>query len=89
MKTSFFVGLFLLATLPLSGQNNAENYQIKVKKSSVAIHLDGALDEAAWQTGEEKAEAFKLCFPNDTAYSPWTTEARLTFDDRNLYVGAI
>jgi len=89
MKTFFLAGLFLLVTLSLSSQNNAENYQIRIKKSSEAIKLDGALDEAAWQTGEEKAEGFKLCFPNDTAYSPWATETRMTFDDRNLYVGAI
>jgi len=89
MKSPFLLCLFLLATSPLFSQNNAENYQIKVKKSSVAIKLDGALDEAAWQTGLEKADHFKLSFPNDTAYSPWTTQARVTFDDRNLYIGIV
>ncbi|MDO8365305.1 MAG: DUF5916 domain-containing protein, partial [Saprospiraceae bacterium] len=49
----------------------------------------GALDESAWQTGAEKADHFMLNFPNDTAYSPWATEARMTFDDHNLYIGIV
>ncbi len=81
--------LFLLSMLSLYGQNNAENYQLRVKKATESIKLDGALNESAWQTGEEKANHFKLTFPNDTAYSAWTTEARMTFDDRNLYIGIV
>ncbi len=89
MKTLLFVYVLLFATCSLFSQNNANNYQIHTKKSTVAINLDGALDELAWQTGEEKADHFKLSFPNDTAYSPWPTEARMTFDDHNLYVGIV
>ncbi|MBC7777023.1 MAG: carbohydrate binding family 9 domain-containing protein [Phycisphaerae bacterium] len=89
MKSSSLICLFLLEMLHLSAQNNADNYQLRVKKATVVINLDGALDEAAWQTGIEKADHFILSFPNDTAYSPWPTQARMTFDDHNLYVGII
>lgn len=89
MKPSLLAVLFLLATHCLSAQNNAETHQLRIRKSAVPIKLDGALNEDAWRTGLEKAERFILNFPNDTAYSPWPTEARMTFDDRNLYVGVI
>ncbi len=89
MKPFFLLCLFFLTLFRLSSQNNANNYQIRVKKATVEINLDGALDEPAWQTGAEKADHFKLSFPNDTAYSPWPTETRMTFDDNNLYVGIV
>lgn len=89
MKPSFFTCLLLLAAFPLFSQNNAETYQLRIKKTTVDIFIDGALDESAWQTGDEKAGQFMLNFPNDTAFSPWPTEARMTFDDRNLYIGVV
>ena len=89
MKSSLFTSLLLLVTLSLFGQNNADNFQIHIQKSAVDIVLDGALNESAWQTGEQKADRFKLIFPNDTAYSPWATETRLTFDKQNLYIGVV
>lgn len=89
MKPSLFAGLFLLFAHSLLGQNNAETHQIRIKKATASIKLDGILDELAWQTGEEKADRFKLNFPNDTAFSPWQTEARLSFDDHNLYIGVV
>lgn len=89
MKPVLLACFFLFITVSLISQNNAENYQIRVKKSTEAIKLDGVLNEPAWQTGSEKADHFILNFPNDTAFSPWTTEARLTFDDKNLYIGIV
>ncbi len=78
----------LLAQAPAFGQNNTETHQIHIRKAEVPIKLDGVLDEAAWQT-EPRADHFKFIFPNDTAFSKWPTEARLTFDDRNLYIGVV
>ncbi|HLP94936.1 MAG TPA: DUF5916 domain-containing protein [Saprospiraceae bacterium] len=89
MKTLLGVVLFCCASWAVSAQNNAEMYRLRAKKAVGNITLDGALSEPSWQTGSEKADHFKLCFPNDTAYSKWPTEVRITFDDRFLYVGAI
>jgi hypothetical protein len=96
MKPSLLLALrtpllcaFLFVFFEMNAQNNASTHQMHVQKATVAITLDGALDEAAWQTDSEKAERFKLIFPNDTAYSPWPTEVRLTFDEQNLYIGAV
>jgi len=79
----------LLALAPAFGQNNTETHQIHIRKAEVPIKLDGLLDEAAWKTADLPADHFKFIFPNDTAFSKWHTEARLTFDDRNLYVGVV
>jgi hypothetical protein len=89
MKPALFACLLVFTAFSAMGQNNAEKYQIRVKKSAVAIKVDGILNETAWQTGAEKADNFILNFPNDTAFSPWTTEARLTFDDQHLYIGIV
>lgn len=91
MKPSCFTLVFCLFFFqsPLFAQRNGDTHQIHIRKSTVPIELDGALDETAWQTGQDKADHFKFIFPNDTAYSKWDTEVRLTFDDRNLYIGAV
>jgi hypothetical protein len=50
------------------------------------IRVDGQLDEPAWA----EATLFGIdyeWFPGDNTPSPVRTEVRLTFDDRNLYVG--
>ncbi|HND89150.1 MAG TPA: DUF5916 domain-containing protein, partial [Saprospiraceae bacterium] len=79
-----------LCPLLVSAQKNvnADRFQMRIRPSTVPIKLDGLLDEAAWQT-EGPADHFKFIFPNDTAYSKWHTEARLTFDERNLYIGVV
>ncbi|MCC7467200.1 MAG: carbohydrate binding family 9 domain-containing protein, partial [Saprospiraceae bacterium] len=89
MKSLWCVLLLFSTNFALLAQNNAERYRLRAQKAVGAIHLDGNLNEQAWQTSAEKADHFKLCFPNDTAYSKWPTEVRITFDDRNLYVGAV
>ncbi len=89
MKLALFACFLLFTVDSLNSQNNADHYQLQAKKTTVAIKVDGALDEPAWQTGAEKADHFKLNFPNDTAYSPWATEARMTFDDHFLYIGIV
>lgn len=89
MQRNQLLGLLLFISCFLSAQNNADLYQLHIQKTSEPIKLDGKLDEPAWQTGAAKADHFKLTFPNDTAYSNWPTEARVTFDDHNLYVGFV
>jgi hypothetical protein len=63
-------------------------YQLTIRKTPLPITLDGHLNEPCWQTNST-AEHFKLVFPNDTTFSPWPTAVQLTFDDKNLYIGAI
>jgi len=86
MKTVLSTCLLLFVTAAMLAQSNADRYRIRIKKTDETIKLDGLLDEQAWQTGDEKADRFKINFPNDTAYTKWDSEVRLCFDDRNLYI---
>lgn len=86
---SFLLLLLLAATAACAAQTpNSDVYQLHIRKATEPVRLDGELNEADWQ-GAETAGRFKLAFPNDTAYSNFRTEAHLTFDDRNLYVGVV
>ncbi len=86
MKRGLLSGIYLLFFLAAFSQEN--NYTLHIRKARTPIILDGKLDEADWQAADV-ARTFKLSFPNDTAFSSWPTEAKLTFDDEFLYVGAI
>jgi Domain of unknown function (DUF5916) len=84
--------LFLLCccTCPGFGQKfePLKDQQIVIQKSATPIKLDGLLDEPAWQTADV-AQRFHLLFPVDTGFATDASEARLTFDDQNLYVGVV
>ncbi|MEZ4894080.1 MAG: DUF5916 domain-containing protein [Saprospiraceae bacterium] len=88
-KHYLLLSAFLFQAFFLFAQNNnGDNYQLHIRKALSSIKLDGILDEPDWEN-EEVADHFKLVFPNDTAYSKWLTEVRLTFDDKFLYVGGV
>lgn len=63
-----------------------ENRSISVKYIAEAIHIDGVLDEAAWQTAE-KGGNFWQFFPTDTTISQNPTEFMLLQSDQFLYIG--
>ena len=86
MKYWFFV-LFSLFFINLTAQN-APGTQLPIRKAKSPIHVDGVLDEADWQAAYV-AKDFKLSFPVDTAFAPFQTEARLMFDDHNIYIGFV
>jgi hypothetical protein len=86
MKKSLFSALYTLFAFTLCAQQ--DDYALHIRKAQAPMILDGKLEEADWQTAAI-ATNFKLNFPNDTAFSSWQTEARVTFDDEFLYVGAV
>lgn len=76
----------LLAALPLFSQKTERSLQIK--KSETPVKLDGVLDETAWQNASVVTD-FQRQFPVDTGLATARTEVRMTFDEHNLYVGAV
>lgn len=76
--TTFFVFSTLLA------QQNIKSF--KVKYISTPITLDGALDEAVWQT-DDSANSFQQYFPTDSVQANYQTNIKMCFDDKNLYIG--
>ncbi|RMG78689.1 MAG: hypothetical protein D6714_17580 [Bacteroidetes bacterium] len=66
---------------------NGDTLEIKIKKSTGKIIVDGVLDEPAWQQAEVATD-FWMSFPIDNKRAPHRTEIRLTYDDQFLYIGA-
>ncbi|MEL6923467.1 MAG: DUF5916 domain-containing protein, partial [Bacteroidota bacterium] len=62
--------------------------QLSVGTIDGAIHLDGQLDEAAWQT-VAPATSFQMNQPFDSLPAQLDTEVRMLQDDQMLYIGAI
>ncbi len=86
MKKSLLSVLYTLFCMAVFAQQ--DDYTLHIRKALAPMVLDGKLEETDWQTADI-ATNFKLNFPNDTAFSSWQTEARVTFDDEFLYVGAV
>lgn len=61
---------------------------MRIKKATGEIKLDGKLDEPDWKTADGACE-FQQTFPYDSSLAETHTEVMLTYDDHNLYVGAI
>lgn len=87
MKT-IFLPVLLVAANFLFAQNPETARVLRIEKTAAPIHLDGVLDEAAWQSAEVASD-FQRQFPVDTGLATARTEMRLTFDERFLYVAAV
>lgn len=79
--------LFINASFQSLAQNKSGT-QLSIKKAKAPIVLDGKLDEEDWKTAFV-AKDFYLNYPVDTALAPYQTEARITFDDHNLYISFV
>jgi hypothetical protein len=80
------VTLALLATsTTISGSASTSNAPPRITRATGEIRVDARLDETAWQDALVIALDYEW-FPGDNTPAPVRTEARLTFDDENLYV---
>lgn len=82
----FFIQ-FSLRSQDHSG-NNSDLYQIHIRPTTELITIDGDLSEAVW-TNTEKIENFWQTQPIDGVPASHITVAYITYDERNIYVGAI
>ena len=80
-----FVLLFLLSPFFLLAQDVR---MMGIKKAQGSITLDGVLNEPDWLLADV-ARDFQQTFPYDSSLAQTRTEVMLTYDDKNLYVGAI
>ncbi|MFC2176132.1 DUF5916 domain-containing protein [Bacteroidota bacterium] len=77
--------LLLFSSFSLFGQDART---MRIKKAQGRIVLDGELTETDWQTADVALD-FQQTFPFDSSLSETRTEVMLTYDDKNLYVGAV
>ena len=69
-------------------KNNREDYQIKIQRTSEPILLDGILDEPVWNDADA-AQNFWIKYPQMGPNATPKSEARLTYDDKFLYVSMV
>lgn len=79
--------ILVLVALPFLGHSQ-DVRMMRIKKATGEITLDGKLDEADW-IAADAADQFQQTFPFDSSLAETHTEVKLTYDDKNLYVGAI
>jgi hypothetical protein len=58
---------------------------VEVRPTTSPIHIDARLDEPAWVSATAIPVGYEW-YPSDNIAAPVTTEALVTYDDRNLYV---
>ena len=79
---------FCCLPLHLLGQINLENYRLSIKKTQESIKIDGILDETTWKDAEI-AKDFFMITPVDSGKATQLSEARVSFDEENLYIAII
>ena len=80
--------LWVSAGLAQNARVDNDAYHLPIRKAGEKVHLDGLLDEPAWQEAQVADEFFQN-FPMDSSYAALQTAVRVTYDDAFLYVGAI
>ena len=74
----------LFFSLTLRGQ---EPKSILVRTTKEPIHIDGVMDEPAWQRADTITD-FWLWFPDDTSRAKYQTQIFMLRDAKNIYVAA-
>jgi len=69
-------------------QNPPAETTLSIQTTGEKVEIDGELNEQIWQNADV-AKDFYLTFPIDDRLADEQTEVRLTYDDKNIYVGAI
>ena len=92
MRKFRIIFLVLLSNYILNQQIYAQNppaeSRLEIAATTEQIVIDGQLNEETWKKADV-AKDFFITFPVDDRLADEQTEVRLTYDDKNLYVGAI
>ena len=86
-----------LLHVPVSGQTNGRAVDplslprpsLRATRISSKIHIDGLLDEPAWQRADSTDGTFWQVIPRQGVPSSERTVVKILYDDKNLYIGAI
>jgi hypothetical protein len=67
---------------------NREAYEVSIRRTNEIIRIDGLLDEPVWREAEPVG-MFWLNAPTDNAAAENTTQVRVTYDGKNIYIAAL
>lgn len=86
MRISFLIILaFICGLKPLFAQKINADYKLHIRKASSEIHIDGVLDEKAWEDAEVATD-FYMITPMDTSFAQVRTDVRMSYDEQHLYL---
>lgn len=85
MNKSLLLFAVWFICLPAMAQKKNESYQLHIRKTVLPVHIDGIMNEDAWQ-GTDLATDFYMVLPMDTSKARVKTEVRMTYDENNLYL---
>jgi hypothetical protein len=88
LRTLLTTFLFAFSVVVFAQTKNEVAFKYHIKKTSSKIKLDGDLGDEGWKVAN-RTPPFRQQFPYDTATATDQTEAYLTFDDDNIYVGFV
>ncbi|MBX2942691.1 MAG: carbohydrate binding family 9 domain-containing protein, partial [Cyclobacteriaceae bacterium] len=85
-----YIFLLLVASgLSASAQTaNRDTRKLSIQKAKGTIKIDGILDEDSWSVAQD-ADNFWLNAPSDNAAASNATIVKITYDDKNIYIGAL
>lgn len=86
MRLAIVLSILLCSTLSVVGQDNINLSSVKISRAIDEIDLDGNLTEESW-VNADPADNFYQFFPFDTSMAVTKTIVKLTYDQKNLYVG--
>ncbi len=78
----------MLVWITVISHTYARDKTLVVHRATTDMLLDGRLDEQTWKAADI-ADQFQMNFPYDSLQANSQTQVMLTFDDENLYIGAI
>jgi hypothetical protein len=85
LKKPFVLLVALLWLLPNNAQKKNADYRLHIRKATGPIAIDGVGDETAWQA-TDVAKDFFMVLPMDDGPATNTSEIRMAYDDKNIYL---
>jgi hypothetical protein len=85
-KTQFslFLITFFISWNAFAQKINAD-YRLNITKASSQIHIDGIMDEKAWEDADVATDFFMIT-PMDTSFAQVRTDVRMSYDEEHLYL---
>src|SRR5688500_13623427 len=84
-KKQLLLSLIWMVCFTAIAQKKNEAYRLHIHKTEGPIHLDGVMNEQAWQECAVATDFF-MVLPMDTSRARVRTEVRMTYDDKFLYL---
>lgn len=71
-----------------NAQKKNFKYQLKIRKASASVVVDGLPDDAAWREADVASDFF-MVLPMDTSKAKLRTDVQMSYDDHHLYLLAV